>query len=108
MVTVKEIYDAVLDNNLSKLAMKVAAKGKLLNWQTNCTRLRVDLSNAFDINDANARFVQHLLDELEKQYQNKPVGKRQWDRWQEQIMELENREIFDDVFFCFVKGREKK
>lgn len=107
MVTLKRIYDAVKNNTLSDLAMEVAAKGEKLDRQKKCTKLRTALYNTYDINDANMRFVQHLLEQLETLYQQKPANKKQLSEWQTQVKALEEKNIFDDVFFCFVKKRKE-
>jgi len=103
MVELKRIYDAVRGENLCSLAKEVAEKSEKTAPQENCSKLYKALNNVFDINNANARFVQHLVDQLGALYRQKPADKKQLGEWLAQVKALEEKNIFDDLFFCFVK-----
>jgi len=113
-VSLKEIlgvYDGETINSakLTELAMRVAAgERKNVERQENCSLLRAKLLEAYDLNDANSRFVDHKIDELRKLYAQKPSGIAEIKQWQQKVELLENYGVAEELFFCWVKKYRTK
>ena len=108
-VLLKEIYgvydgETINSTKLSELAMQVAAgERKNVERQENCSLLRAKLLEAYDLNDANSRFVDHKIDELRQLYAQKPSGMAEIKQWQTKVELLENYGVAVELFFCWVR-----